>query len=44
MAAHGDDFTTLAPPEDAAAKLEGWVWVPDDQASAARSRPTEASM
>ncbi len=44
MAAHGDDLTTLATPEDPAAQLEGWVWVPDDQASAARSRPTEASM
>jgi hypothetical protein len=44
MAAHDDDFTTLAAPEDAAARLEGWVWIPGDQASAARSRPIEASM
>ena len=44
MAAHGDALTMLTTPEDPAAHLEGWVWVPEVQASAVRSRPTEASM
>jgi hypothetical protein len=42
MAAHAGDFTSLPMPPHPAARLEGWVWLP--QAPAASSRPTDASI
>jgi hypothetical protein len=44
MAQHADGFSELAVPTAGEAGLEGWVWLPPDQASSERTRPTDVSM